>query len=143
MEIEEKRQFINWVNQLARDYAAFEDRELFLIDQRQDHTLLSPDNNDYNHLIAVVFDNAPINGELTEFFFDADGLHFHKYHFPLATADYGIQVHLVYKSEHEKLNWVESRCFHKGNTYAYRRYIRGSERSFYSDPSGWETIHHG
>lgn len=142
MEIENKDQFIKWVNAIAWDYARFEDIGLFTIKGDGTTEIFSPTGSDYNHLIAVIITNAPVNGQITEFYLDSNGLHFHKYEFDLATPDYGTQVHLVYRSEHEHLAWVESRCFHKGNTYEYKRYIKGSEKSFFK-PSDWDDIYHG
>ena len=142
METANKDQFVKWVKAIALDYARLEDKGLFSLKRNGTGEIISPDGNDYNHLIAVVFVNAPVNGEPSEFYLDSNGLHFHKYKFELGTPDYGTQVHLVYRSEHERLAWVESHCFHKGNTYVYKRYIKGSEESFFK-PNDWNDIYHG
>jgi len=100
--------------------------------------------NQNNHIIAVVFCNVEIDGKVTEFFLDKNGLHFYSYPFNLKTSDYGVQVHTVYRSEHEALAWVQTRAFHKGETFTYSRYILGSERPAYFEGSGGlDDIYHG
>jgi len=136
---------IHWANTIHKEYdEAVKLRKTTAHDLRMPEEKSSPLGNEFNHIIAVVFYNVPVNGEpASTFFIDMNGLHFYEYPFDLKTREYGTQVHIVYRSEHENLAWVESRCFHKGSTYIQERYIIGSEKPIHIPGQGFEDIYHG
>lgn len=135
---------LKWGEQISSEYEICFAKDLFDVKRLfGENAIISPLRNDYNHIIAVVFSNAEIDGKVTEFFLDKNGLHFYDYPFKLRTKEYGIQVHTVYRSENETLAWVQTKAFHKGNTYFYERYIMGSEKPFPYRGEDFETIYHG
>jgi len=136
---------LDWAKQISDEYKYCLATDQFDVKRRvhEDNYIKSPMGNGYNHIIAVVFHNVEINGKVTEFYLDDDGLHFNSYPFDLKTKDYGVQVHTVYRSEFEALAWVQTRAFHKGETYCYDRYIFGSEKPAPWNGEDWETIFHG
>jgi len=136
---------LKWAEQVSEEYEICLIRGLLDVKKSySDDYVKSPLGGDYNHIIAVVFSNVLINNKETEFFLDQNGLHFYDYPFKLKTREYGFQIHTVYRSEHEALAWVETRAFHKGNTYYHTRYILGSEQpAYFEGQDGFEDIYHG
>ena len=134
---------LEWAQKIATEYDICLFEGLFEAKRFCDDIICSPLSNPNNHIIAVVFSNVEIDGKITEFFLDKHGLHFYNYPFELKTHEYGIQVHTVYRSEHEALAWVQTKAFHKGETYYRTRYVVGSEKPAHYRGEGFETIYHG
>lgn len=134
---EEAEHLNKWSEQIFDEYNICFCEGLFEENKNRE-PVESPMGGIWNHLIAVVFHQVRIDEKTTEFYIDKNGLHFNKYKYDLTTSENGSQVHLVYLCETEALLWVETKGFHKGSMFEHKRYIKGSERSYFH--LDWDEI---
>lgn len=80
-------------------------------------SLMSPDGEPNIHPIAVVVKPVKTSEGDQMVTIDADGVHIgdDKYNTP-SHGGRGVNINIVFQSEHEKTTWVRSYTFHKGDT---------------------------